>query len=276
MRIVFIFLFIATTLCREYVVNELVLNTEYEVALSAFPGYYIPSKTRIYFKMPVENNDKLEIQFKVFHGPTENFKLDICNYEMRPTDEEVINSYDKCFRNVKYSSISRYDIYDIYKFPIETYEKTKYISASIESTYALDYLTAYVYSYKDKPIHTLYDITYMKEFVLNTTSLKKHEGKYLFRLENEYGNIGSIKIKISNKISPEIDIGVSGYMDKPNMTDDFDNYLILNHPKLKSVTKEGEYSVYEYPYKKIDDAGYICVELDIKEKLDYLSIYVGP
>ena len=122
----------------------------------------------------------------------------------------------------------------------------------------------------------MYDILYMKEFILNSTSLKNHEGKYLFRLKNEYGNIKSIKLKISNEISHEIDISVCGYREKPNLTDDFENYINLNQPKLKSLTKDEKYSIYEYPYEKIEDSGYISISIIINEKLDYLSIYVGP
>ena len=51
---------------------------------------------------------------------------------------------------------------------------------------------------------------------------------------------------------------------------------VLNQPKLKSLTKDEKYLIYEYPYEKIEDSGYISISIIINEKLDYLSIYVGP
>ena len=115
----------------------------------------------------------------------------------------------------------------------------------------------------------------MEEYKLNTTSLNDKENLLLFRMEN-LGNIGSIKIKVSNELLSEIILTIKGYRDKPIMTDDFENYISLNNPEIKSLTKDGNYSIYEFPYKKIDSAGYLAIFIYLQEKVDYFSIYVGP
>ena len=274
MKIILIFLFIAFSLSNNSLIYDIPINTEYEIDLSLFPEYEIPNDKTNIFRLAVENNDKLEIQFKTFHGMTK-FKVDVCLFSNRPTDDEILANQNNCEDNIKLIGISQYEFYDIYKYHIETKEKTNYISIQAKNMFVLDYLSIYVYSYSNKPKYTLYDIPYMKEYELNSTSLKEHEGIYLFRLENNNGKIDKIKLKINNKISSKISIKVAGFRDKPNTTDDFENYIKLNEPQLKSLTNDEEYSVYEYPYEKIDGSGYICVFLQTIEKLDYLSIYMG-
>ena len=275
MKIIIIFLLTLFSFTKNNNVYYLPLNTEYEIELSNITDYIIPSKTSHYFKIPVEKDSNLEIQLKVFRGAIEIFKIVACGFEENPSEEEIIKGNNNCYNYQKYSSISQYDIFDIYKYPIEKFENAKYISIHLYNLYSLDYLTIYAYSYKQGIKFTLYDVSYMEEFELKNETLKKHEGVFFFRYKNDHGLINSIKFKISNQISSELVVKVAGFRDEPKTTDDFDYYIDSYEPKLNSVTKEVKYSIYEYAYQKIEGTGYILVGLIINEKIDYLSVYIS-
>lgn len=276
MKVILILLFFAFELSISDHIQNIKMNTEYIIDLSEYPEYEIPSNTNQYFRISVEGNDRIEIQLKTFHGstPTAYFKVDFCPFSKLPSNDEVISVNKNCFKDVPCSGISKYEIYDIYKYHIEKIEGLKYLSMHIENLYTLDYLSIYCYQVSHAD-YKLYDISYMKEYKLNTTSLNDKDNLLLFRMEN-LGNIGSIKIKVSNELLSEIKLTIKGYRDKPIMTDDFENYIGVNNPEIKSLIKDESYSIYEFPYKKIDSAGYLTMIVYLKEKVDYFSIYVGP
>ena len=260
---------------KGYYIYDISLEQEYEVDLGRFDDYFIPSLTNQYFKLRIDNEKKIEFQLKVFRGAIEKFKITVCGYEGNPTQKELIKGNANCYNDIGLLSISKYDIYDIYKYHFEKFENAKYILINVYNIYSLDYLSVYAYNYKEDIKYTIYDVTYMKELKLEKDTLKKHEGIFLFRLKNDNGNVESIKLKVRKEISPKIIINAAGYMDQPNTTDDFDNYLKSFEPKLKSINQEENYSIYEYVYEKIEDSGYICVAVTIDEKLEYLSFYIG-
>ena len=276
MKAILILLLFAYELSITDHIQNIKMNTEYIVDLSEYPDYEIPSKTNQYFRISVEGNERIEIQLKTFHGstPSAYFKVDFCPFSKLPNKNEVIAVNKNCFIDVPCSGISKYEIYDIYKYHIEKIEGLKYLSMHIENLYTLDYLSIYCYQVSQVD-YKLYDISYMKEYKLNTTSLNDKDNILLFRMEN-IGIINSIKIKVSKELLSEIKLNIGGYRDKPIMTDDFDNYIDEYNPEIKSLTKDEKYSIYEFPYRKIDDSGYLVMNVYLPEKVDYFSIYVGP
>ena len=276
MKAILILLLFAYELSITDHIQNIKMNTEYIVDLSEYPDYEIPSKTNQYFRISVEGNERIEIQLKTFHGstPSAYFKVDFCPFSKLPSKDEVIAVNKNCFIDVPCSGISKYEIYDIYKYHIEKIEGLKYLSMHIENLYTLDYLSIYCYQVSQVD-YKLYDISYMKEYKLNTTSLNDKDNILLFRMEN-IGIIDSIKIKVSKELLSEIKLNIRGYRDKPIMTDDFENYIDENNPEIKSLTKDEKYSIYEFPYRKIDDSGYLVMNVYLPEKVDYFSIYVGP
>ena len=276
MKAILILLLFAYELSITDHIQNIKMNTEYIVDLSEYPDYEIPSKTNQYFRISVEGNERIEIQLKTFHGstPSAYFKVDICPFSKLPNNDEVIAVNKNCIIDVPCSGISKYEIYDIYKYHIEKIEGLKYLSMHIENSYTLDYLSIYCYQVSQVD-YKLYDISYMKEYKLNTTSLNDKDNILLFRMEN-IGIIDSIKIKVSKELLSEIKLTIGGYRDKPIMTDDFDNYIDEYNPEIKSLTKDEKYSIYEFPYRKIDDSGYLVMNVYLPEKVDYFSIYVGP
>ena len=276
MKAILILLLFAYELSITDHIQNIKMNTEYIVDLSEYPDYEIPSKTNQYFRISVEGNERIEIQLKTFHGstPSAYFKVDFCPFSKLPSKDEVITVNKNCFIDIPCSGISKYEIYDIYKYHIEKIEGLKYLSMHIENLYTLDYLSIYCYQVSQVD-YKLYDISYMKEYKLNTTSLNDKDNILLFRMEN-IGIIDSIKIKVSKELLSEIKLNIGGYRDKPIMTDDFDNYIDEYNPEIKSLTKDEKYSIYEFPYRKIDDSGYLVMNVYLPEKVDYFSIYVGP
>lgn len=257
-------------------IQNIKMNTEYTIDLSEYPDYEIPSETNQYFRISVEGNGLIEIQLKTFHGstPSAYFKVDICPFSKLPSNDEVVEVNKNCFTDVPCTGISKYEIYDVYKYHIEMIEGLKYLSMHVENLYTLDYLSIYCYQ-TSQPDYKLFDISYMEEYKLNATSLKNIDNLLLFRMENP-GNIGSIKVKVSSELLSDIKMTIGGYRDKPIMTDDFENYIDINYPEYNSLTKDDNYSIYEFPYKKIEGAGYLAILVRIKDKVDYFSIYVGP
>ena len=276
MKVILILLLFAYELSIADHIQNLKMNTEYTVDLSQYPDYEIPSKTNQYYRISVEENQRLEIQLKTFHGstPSAYFKMDICPFSKLPNNDEVIAVNKNCYIDAPFSVTSEKGLFDVYKFHYDITDGIKYLSMHIENLYTLYYLSI-LCNQISLPNYKKYDISYMEEYKLNTTSLNDKENLLIFRMEN-LGNISSIKIKVSNELLSEIKLAILGYRDKPIMTDDFENYIGLNNPEIKSLTKDGNYSIYEFPYKKIDSAGYLAMLINLQEKVDYFSIYVGP
>ena len=276
MKVILILLLFAYELSIADHIQNLKMNTEYTVDLSQYPDYEIPSKTNQYYRISVEENQRLEIQLKTFHGstPSAYFKMDICPFSKLPNNDEVIAVNKNCLIDVPCSGISKYEIYDIYKYHIQIADGIKYLSMHIENLYTLYYLSI-LCNQISLPNYKKYDISYMEEYKINTTSLYDNEIYLIFRMEN-LGNIGSIKIKVSNELLSEIELDIGGYRKKPIMTGELDDYIDLYALEIKSLTKDGNYSIYEFPYIKIDGAGYLALMIYLEKKVNYFSIYVGP
>ena len=258
--------------CR---IRILKMNTEYKVDLLEYPDKKIPSKTNNYFKTVVRGNQRIEILLKTLHisTPSAYFKVDICPFSKSPNIDEVFAVNKSCYIDAPFS-VKKQGLYDIYKFHYDIIDGINFLSIHIENLYTLDYLSV-LCNQISLPKYKLYDISYMEEYKINTTSLYDNEIYLIFRMEN-LGNIGSIKIKVSNELLSEIELDIGGYRKKPIMTGELDDYIDLYALEIKSLTKDGNYSIYEFPYIKIDGAGYLALMIYLEKKVNYFSIYVGP
>ena len=272
MKNIFIYLLAFLVLANCYDVYDISINEEYKIDLNKYKDHIIPSETSFYFRLKLENVDKLDAQLKVFHGSLAGFKVSVCGYLLKPTDDELVNG--RC-DNIIQSKIVQDNIFDIYSYPFGILEDIQYISIHVYSLYALDNLSLCINASKSEIKYTSYDIDYMKEFVLKGTDFKDQEAALLFVLKKDEGKIESIKLKLRNEISSEIMISVAGFKEKPNAFEDLENPISFYEPKQKSVTNEEEYSIYEYEYEDIKDAEYIAILIFIEERIDYLSIIVG-
>ena len=124
-------------------------NTLYEVNMARFAPYnYMPGGTSYYFRVPVEQDDEMQIQLRVQKGEIINFKVDVCGFYGMPSDEQVIYGHDSC-RN---SLIGKYNgtesDRDVYKYDFETTTGINYLAIHIQTKNSLHYLSVYVSSSK--------------------------------------------------------------------------------------------------------------------------------
>ena len=128
-------------------------NTLYEVDMAKFAPYnYMPGGTSYYFRVPVEEDDAMQIQLTVDKGAVINFKVDVCGFYGRPSDSQVISGHNNC-RNALQGKFDGTDSKgDVYKYDFETITGINYLAIHIQTTDSLYYLSVYIYSSKGTAI----------------------------------------------------------------------------------------------------------------------------
>ena len=169
----------------------------------------------------------------------------------------------------------------LYVKQIKKEEKIKCLVVTILNYEALDYLSVYVYSSKNENLqgYTLYNINYMKEEILNKTTLGQHKGLFYFILENkEQGKNNLIRFKFNKKYSPEIEMSVAAFKEKPTAEEDLKKPVSFEEPSFKSLTRNEDSIIYEYLIKnsEINKQKYLVVGVMMAESLDFMSFYIGP
>ena len=162
-------------------------------------------------------------------------------------------------------------------------EKIKYLVVNILNNEALDLLLVSIYSSKPEKRypkeHTIYNFTYMKEEILNKTTLSQHKGFFVFILENkEPGKNKIVAIKLNKEYSLEIRLEVAGYKERPITEEQIKNAVCYDFLLLKLQTRDEDYTIYEFPIKnqEINKQKYIAIATKIKEPWDFLFFYIGP
>jgi len=120
----------------------------------------------------------------------------------RPMALDMLNEKD--FIELEQKSVSTDPNYILYQFKIPTLkkqDKIKYLVFTVLNNAVLSHLSVYFYGTK-KSKYSIYIINYMKEEVLNKTTLSKNKGIFIFILENkEHKKNKLIRIKINNEFS---------------------------------------------------------------------------
>ena len=62
---------------------DIVYNQEYVVNITDF-GDYLPENFQYFFRLSIEEVDKIQIQLKVFKNETIKFNVDVCGFETYP------------------------------------------------------------------------------------------------------------------------------------------------------------------------------------------------
>ena len=282
MALLLMFLLIATTICStNYYIYDIEYSHRYILDPLKFPSNKIPAGN-FYFRIQIENYEETFIKIQFKQNEIANFKLNVCGFYQRPTDLEIIDGADNI--EIKDSSKNIYHNYTnyIFKFPtLKKEEKIKYLVVTVLNNEALDYHAAYVYpSYTDEPEgYTFYNISYMKEEILNKTTLSKHKGIFYFILENkEQGKNNLIRIKFNKKYYPEIDIAVALFKERPTVYEELKKKVSVEEPSFKSLIRDEDYTIYEYLLKNpvVNKQKYLLVGVIIIEPLDFISFYLGP
>ena len=147
----------------------------------------------------------------------------------------------------------------------------------------MDYLSIYVYpkqSHDAYVEYTIYNINYMKEEILNKTTLNQHKGGFIFILENEeeLKKNKLIRIKLNKEYSKRIHLEFAGYKERPIFEEDIRNPVYSDEVKLESITKDEDYNTYEYllEHPTIIEQKYLLFGFLLDESVDFVSFYVGP
>ena len=149
MKITYLLLLIGSIMASTEYFYDISYNTEYEVDMSKFYPYnFMPAGTHYYFRVAVEEDDKMQIQLTVQKNAIINFKVDVCGFMGRPSDSQVLNGHDRC-RNSLSGRLDRTEHdRDIYLFDFETITGVNYLAIHLENYDSLYYLSVYIYSAK--------------------------------------------------------------------------------------------------------------------------------
>ena len=124
-------------------------NTLYEVDMAKFaPLNYMPAGTSYFFRVPVEEDDDMQIKLTVQKGVSVNFKVDVCGFYSRPSDTQVINGHDSCRNSLIGKFVGTESDRDVYKYDFETTRGINYLAIHIQTKNSLHYLSVYVSSSK--------------------------------------------------------------------------------------------------------------------------------
>ena len=238
-----------------------------------------------YFRIPIENLEKTNIQIKIKQDNIANFKVKVCGFYQRPTDLEVLSGADSIELENSDKYIEKKYNYHTYEVPtLKKEEKIKYLVVTILNNEVLDYLSVYVYPSKAddegfKAFH-IYNITYMKEEIFNKTIQSPHKGIFIFITEN--GDLEKnklIRLKFYKQYSPEIEIGVAGFDKRPITENELDDDVASEKGiPLRSLTRDGNYTIYEFPIEnpEISKQKYLGFAVFMDESFNFTSFYIGP
>jgi len=281
MRILLIFLLIAYTFCE--IINKfynISYNAEYVVGVSKFSSDYIP-KANLYFIVPVENADGINLQIRLDKGDKYDFKVKVSGFNQLPTESEIVKGTDNIELEQKSVSTEYHFMCYTYLVPtLKKQDKIKYLVFTILNNEALYFLSLYPFYAKEEEVEfTIYNITYKKEEILNETILSKHQGVFLFALENEEIEKNKIvRLKLKKELPQELLAAVAGFKEKPITLEIIKNPVSSDELPLKSVTKDEKYNIYEFHLEKaeINKQKYIGIAIYKKEVIDFMSFYIGP
>ena len=281
MRLLLIFLLIVYSLCetlnRFY---NMLYNTEYIVDVTQFSSEYIP-KANLYFIVPVENLDGTNLQIRLDKTDKIDFKVKVSGFFQIPTESEIVKGTDNIELEHRSVSTEYYFIRYTYLVPtLKKQDKIKYLVFTILNNEALHYLSLYTYFSKEDEVEfTIYNITYKKEEILNEAILSRHQGVFLFALENEEIEKNKlVRLKLKKELPQELLAAVAGFKEKPITQEIIKNPVSSDELPLKSVTKDENYNIYEFLIEKeeINKQKYIGIAIYKKEVIDYMSFYIGP
>ena len=124
-------------------------NKKYIVDITKYSWGYLPENHRYYFRVAVNENDKMQVECRVLRNAIVSFDIDICPFSYWPSNYEVWNAREYATNCAALDGTKSYETnYDIYKYPFQTLSGHKYLSIYLLNRKALHYLDVYVYSEK--------------------------------------------------------------------------------------------------------------------------------
>ena len=124
---------------------DITFTERYYVDMAKYEYGFLPAGHNYYFRLGVIPNDKMEIQCTVQRYAVTAFKVDVCPFYTKPSNNEVYHGNNLC-ANALQGVKSEYESYDRYTYPFTTGENVNYLAVHLENLYSLNYLDVYVYS----------------------------------------------------------------------------------------------------------------------------------
>ena len=128
-------------------IKDLNYNTDYKFDVSIFNKNQIPNGYKIYVRIAVNPEDKMEIRLETQSSYNKNtaFKVDVCQYKDKPTESQVYYGINSEICKVGLSNESSES--KKYVYPFTTEKEINYLSICvINNIGGLDYLYIYIYS----------------------------------------------------------------------------------------------------------------------------------
>lgn len=287
MKLYSLFLLLGLILCddgyedKTYHFYGIDFNIAYNVDVIHYEEGYLPSNHTYFFAVPVSAIEEVVIELTTRKTNIQPFNfVSICGYTFQPTLQDLASYNGELCKNTSEFKIKEntdtYD-YEILFSIIESLRNSiQYMSVSFKAVEALPYLMVYAHG----PISVepkIYDISYKKEFELNSTDLQNKI--FIFKTIYEKEANGIIQLKTNKNFYPDYEFNnmLFGYIDEPKTMDDFETkHNNSTEPVLQSVLIEGNYSTFTFPYEKFNGSKYLALGVGLKKTLDYLSVYIGP
>ena len=137
-----------------YKLYDIYYNTKYEVDTLQFAEGFLPANFQYYFRLQVEEDDKMQIQLTVIKRAITQFDVRVCAYQTKPDDNYIYKGHSACaFLDTKLDHSD--GNYDVYLFDFETQVGIHYLGVLVRNYYALDYLQVYIFSAKGSYIELI-------------------------------------------------------------------------------------------------------------------------
>ena len=146
MRAICFILLIALALSSSdvlYHYYQIIPNKRYTVDLSQFAEGYLPAGHSYYFSLPVQANRELYIHLTVEQDAIIDFKVDICPFNYKPSEVEVLNGNGLCATDLQYQLYSDGQ-FSTYTYPVTLGENVYYVAIHVQNHYSLYYLDVLV------------------------------------------------------------------------------------------------------------------------------------
>ena len=121
-------------------------NTRYTVDMRRYTEGFLPAGHSYFFSLPVQPNDDVRINIRVEANAIVDFKVDVCPFNYKPSDAEILTGNVACANNLLFQKT--FDgVYDVYTFPFSTSSTVTYATIHVQNLNALYYMDVLVDSY---------------------------------------------------------------------------------------------------------------------------------
>lgn len=251
---------------------------EYVVNMESFPNGYIPDRTTLYFRIPINKKKQNGVTIKLLKDEDNPFHLDFYFFSKKPTDSEAMigssehewTSNDLTEKGEKYTK---------YTYPIDDDRYTgNYIVVHLETEDDYNFISILVSSYERKEYY-IKEVEYNAEHIIE--KLSNYNFNYFqFYLKSQNNENETIRIKLYKDDSAFVDdINIRYYGLTVSPTQYKDSSQIVDMGFFYKFTlneTDNNYIKYYYDYSQLkEEAKYIYVEVFNYHNLKYFSIGIG-